>query len=390
MNTSINVRDDQGRTFLWYAVDRFEIDKVAFLLKCGGDPSVEDNQGVIPLQIALQNDDVVAAKLLLDYPSTNSAFKGLQDGPTLDRLLLRQAGSSGDTEILKILLDLGANVNIGNSDGRTPLLQATYRGDLEAIEILLGRPDIDLYAKDRRGFTALHVAARQGRLETVGLLLSNRRLNINCLDSRGNTAFWWSTFLCCDDVSLRLLDDKRLDVNCPGSADGQRLRTAALYYASHKNSRRLVFRMLAATCLTRLDPNVRGEHRWSALGTAAYQGSREVVAYLLRAEGIRINAVNEGEDDPLWLAIQTGKTSVADQFLDEQTRLDINCQNNKDRDTYLLAAARDGNIHLVDRILRFENVDLNAKNKQGESALSVSFHHQRHDIVQRLMCRGAE
>lgn len=111
MNLSINVRGDRGRTFPWHPVNRFEIQKIAFILRCGGDPSVADDQGVTPLQIALQEGNVVAARLLLDYPSTNPASKGLQDGPTRNYLPLRNTGSLRDAE-LKIILDLGANVNI--------------------------------------------------------------------------------------------------------------------------------------------------------------------------------------------------------------------------------------------------------------------------------------
>lgn len=65
MNISINSRDKQGRTLLWNAVSRFEINKAAFILRCGGYSSVADYYGVMPLQIALQKGDVVAAMLLL-------------------------------------------------------------------------------------------------------------------------------------------------------------------------------------------------------------------------------------------------------------------------------------------------------------------------------------
>ena len=41
----------------------------------------------------------------------------------------------------------------------------------------------------------------------------------------------------------------------------------------------------------------------SPLGAGIYQGTYELVAMLLRADGIRINVADEGEHDPLWLAI---------------------------------------------------------------------------------------
>ena len=222
----------------------------------------------------------------------------------------------------------------------------------------------------------------------MDLLLQDRRIDINALDSSGNTAFWWSSFLRHDEVSKRFLDEQGLDVNFRGSKYGQRWRTTAFYLAVHRNNLALVSHMLAATHL-RLDPNILGDYRWSPLGTAAYQGSYEMVKLLLGAKGIRINAVGESEDDPLWLAIQRRPRSVVELFLNERDRLDINCQNNKNGDTYLLATARRGDLHLVDIILGFEGVDLNARNQQGESALGVSCHHKHDQVFQRLTGRGA-
>ena len=114
-----------------------------------------------------------------------------------------------------------------------------------------------------------------------------------------------------------------------------------------------------------------------------------MVKLLLGAKGIRINAVDESEDDPLWLAIRRGSRSVVELFLSERARLDINCQNNKSGDTYLLAAARGGDLHLVDIILGFGGADLNARNQQGESALEVSYRHKHDQAFQRLTGRGA-
>ncbi|KAJ5111836.1 hypothetical protein NUU61_001466 [Penicillium alfredii] len=203
-----------------------------------------------------------------------------------------------------MILDLGANVNIRNWNDETPFLQ-------ESIEMLLR--DVDRQAKDRHGSTALHVAARNNQLQVVDLLLKDPRIDINALDNSGNTAFWWSSYLGHDEVGKRFLDEQGLDVNFLGSKDDPRWRKTAFYLAVHRNNLPLVSHMLAATHL-QLDPNTIGDHRWSPLGAAAYQGSYEMVNLLLRAKGIRINAVDEGEDDPLWLAIQTRSWRVVELF----------------------------------------------------------------------------
>lgn len=92
---------------------------------------------------------------------------------------------------------------------------------------------------------------------------------------------------------------------------------------------RLVTRMLVATNVPRLDPKIRGYRGWSPLGAVSFRGFHAMVALLLRADGIRINAVEEGEDDPLWFAIQRRSTAVVELFLNERSRLDTNCQNNE-------------------------------------------------------------
>jgi ankyrin repeat protein len=109
---------------------------------------------------------------------------------------------------------------------------------------------------------------------------------------------------------------------------------------------------------------------------------------LLSADGIRVNAIDEEEDDPLWLALQRHELSVVNSFLDD-SRLGINCQNNRLGDTYLIAAAREGHASLVKRLLGIRGARLDARNKKNESALGVAYqlHHRR--ISQMLIDEGA-
>lgn len=145
MNTSINLRDDRGRTFLWHAVYRFDRDNTIFILQCGGDPSLADNDGVTPFEIALHEGDDVAARLLLTFISINSASKVLPDGPKLDDLLLRHTGcfQKAEADLLKILLDLGANVNIRNRNKGTPLIEESRAGHQEETTST-SRPKIEM------------------------------------------------------------------------------------------------------------------------------------------------------------------------------------------------------------------------------------------------------
>jgi uncharacterized protein len=71
-----------------------------------------------------------------------------------------------DLEIAKLLIARGANVNAQAQDGFTPLLNA---GTVELTRLLLEH-GADPFAKTRRGETALDIAKRMNRREEVTLL----------------------------------------------------------------------------------------------------------------------------------------------------------------------------------------------------------------------------
>lgn len=376
---------------LWYAVNMRDHEKVKFFMKCGADPGVADSENVTPLHVALMQGeffDEIIARMLLRARPTTSISEILQDGQSVDQLFLDHSNSPDNANALRFLLELGADVNALNSERETPLMRAVRFGDLKVIKILLEQENVDLYARNRYGYTALHIATIDGQLGALDLLLSSERLDVNCPDRCGNSAFWLSVELGRDDISERFLNDRRLDVNIKGGHTKARWQTTALFIACSRGNIQIVSSMLAATHVPRVDPNVKGDGRKSPLGISAYQGAYELVKMLLSADGIRINAVDEEEDDPLWLALQRHELSVVNLFLDD-SRLDINCQKNRLGDTYLIAAAREGHASLVKRLLGIRGTRLDARNKKNESALGVAYQLRHRRIIEILIDEGA-
>lgn len=390
MNAQVDISDARGRTMLWYYVKTRNYEKVEFLIRCGADPTVADNEKVAPIHVALMQGefiDEIIARMLLDSRPTVPISEMLQNGPSLDELFSDHANTPDSTNAMKFLLELGADVNIVlNTDHETPLIRAVRYSDIKVIKILLKQRNINLYAQNRYGYTALHVATCHEQLGAVDLLLSSERLDVNCGDRQGNSAFWLSVHLGHDDISERFLNDSRVDVNFKGGIYPQR-QTTALYMACFRRNVRMVSCILSSTNLHRVNPNIQGDGRQSPLGVAAYLGHYEIVEMLLRAENITINANGEGEDDPLWLAIQRHSMSVVRLFLND-SRLDINCQNNKKGDTYLIAAARDGNLSLVKKLLEFKGIKPIRKNREAQSAPEIAHQLNYHHIVQIIASRG--
>jgi ankyrin repeat protein len=110
---------------------------------------------------------------------------------------------TGRSEILRVLLEAGADPSVSTADGTTPLMVASGLGrgthlpgrqrgapapDAEAAVKLLIAAGAAVNATNEAGFTALHGAAFKGSNEIVEYLVANGA-DINARDYRGRTPF---------------------------------------------------------------------------------------------------------------------------------------------------------------------------------------------------------
>ncbi len=86
---------------------------------------------------------------------------------------LLSAIKSNDLPKIRILLDSGQDVN-GELDDekRSALLLGSFYGDPELIKLLIEK-GADVNATDKYGRTALHFAARAGKCENIGVLVTS-------------------------------------------------------------------------------------------------------------------------------------------------------------------------------------------------------------------------
>jgi hypothetical protein len=82
------------------------------------------------------------------------------------------AADQGHFEFVHALLAAGADPNMTNGFGDTPVIAAARHGHDEIIELLIAH-GADVNAEDRDGDTALHVAKHHGRDSTARLLLDH-------------------------------------------------------------------------------------------------------------------------------------------------------------------------------------------------------------------------
>ena len=88
---------------------------------------------------------------------------------------LHEAAVRGDIKIAAALVSAGADINMKNRNGQTPLLWHMAICSTTNIEIVnfLVSQGADVNAKDNMGFAPIHEAAIRGKREVVDFFISN-------------------------------------------------------------------------------------------------------------------------------------------------------------------------------------------------------------------------
>lgn len=113
------------------------------------------------------------------------------------------AAGEGQSSLASILLESGADLEIPDVNGRTPLARAAAASETKLIELLLKyKAEVDV--KDGDGYTALHFAAETGDSEGAQLLLKAGD-NVVCKYSISDT--------CCQSMLVQVQNYLKKNTN---------------------------------------------------------------------------------------------------------------------------------------------------------------------------------
>jgi ankyrin repeat protein len=156
----INGRDRNGQTPLFFAIRANNVNWVGRLLKKGADPTICDNKGLSPFHLAVakassDSDDGILNSFLANAKDININ----QSTPQHRWTALHVAVVTSNVTAARFLLSKGANPNVANKNGVTPLHLAAVLGkNMDIIELLLNHEDVDVNCLTNDGQSALHYA----------------------------------------------------------------------------------------------------------------------------------------------------------------------------------------------------------------------------------------
>ena len=165
---TIDMKNEHCDTALHIATRKGHVDVVRRLLECGADVNCTTRIGMTPLHIASSAGHIdVVKEILLKGPLLNIKAANLEWTP------LFLACKWDRTNVVKVLLEAGADLNIQNVWGETSLYKAVARKDVEMVRVILQwHQDIDFSLKCIDDLTALDVALQKDWPVEIGQMIA--------------------------------------------------------------------------------------------------------------------------------------------------------------------------------------------------------------------------
>ncbi len=301
----INGRDDRGRTAVMAATHGNRVDTVRALIQAGADINIRDNRSDNPFLYAGAEGLLEILKLTIDAGADTrltNRYGGVALIPASERghveivkeLLSRTGidvnhvnnlgwtalleaiilsdGGEKHQQIVQLLVDHGANINLPDKDGVTPLEHARARGFKE-IERILNTAAQEM---GRR----LIVAAGQGDIQNVKALLS-QGASVQAQDENGRTALIAAAYR--NDLAIAdLLIQAGADVNIQ-----DKTKQSAYLIATSEGYLELLKRTLQVGA----DVHSLDSYYGTGLIRAADRGHVEIIQELLKTD-IKIDHIN--------------------------------------------------------------------------------------------------
>ena len=376
---------------------RFEIARM--LLDCGASVNAENSAGETPLFLVSrgvygsQDDCGRIAELLLERGGNSNA-------QTKDRWFpLHAASHFGQLEIVRMLLNHGANAKAENRQGKNSLdlvSQGEYGSREQGVGVaqLLLERGVDVNSSDKDHWTPLHSASYYGMSEIVQVLLDHGA-NVNVQNEACETPLYLVSH--CQYPSpypsqgdrariAQLLLDHGADVN--GRPEGQATPLSrSLSYGMSDVAWILVDH---GATVNAKDNFLRTPLHHLARGRYELKDGARIAQQLLEC-GAELNAQDIDLETPLHMASTSGQFDVAQVLLDQGAMAN---GKNHDGETPLHAISRGKFFHSPNdsrlaQLLIERGADLETPNKDLDTPLHLACNLGKLDIAQQLLDHGA-
>jgi len=292
-----------------------------------------------------------------------------------------KAIKKNNIQLIKKLLENGGDINkIFLIDGKelNPLMYASYKGFIEIMKILIQK-GADVNLQTPKGFTSLMRAVNSNIEETVNLLLDNGA-NVNLKDYQGTIALYYTIRNNNTNIADILLK-KGADINTQDK-DGDTLLHNSIFEEKPE--------MVEFFLQKGINVNLKNKNGKTPLIEAAYIKNIDIVKMLCRA-GANINIQDINGKTPLQHAVHEKNVKMI-KFLLEEERADINIKD-KFGNRVLFYTIENKKIEYNRDIANYlidHGADINEINNAGETLLYNAINSKNIGMVEFLVEKGVD
>lgn len=311
------------------------------LLQKGANINSKSENGLTAIFVAMEMGDDKLFNLLYDFKAELN-FR-YTNGETI---LHRAVANGRSTTLIRDLISKGADTNLQDRYGNSPLYLSLINGNIDVAEVLISESNVNLVDEFKKSL--LHHAIALGRLRIVQSLI-NRRIDMNIQDHEGKSALHYAILFKHAETAKFLIDSGAL----PGPLDEE--GKSPLHYAITSGCMNISTHLIDKGA----DKNCRDHNGKSPLTYAITFGCIEVAKYLIN-NGADLNLQDNEGRSAIHTAVTSGYLQVSKILYQKKENPNV-ATNSELSNKYLEIAEQ-----LIDK-----GAELNLHDNDGKNPLHV-------------------
>ena len=198
LGVNVNLGDHEGEMPLHFAVKKGSLEVVKKLVAAGADVNVCNKKMESPLYIASDYGKFEIVKVLLSSGALVNQPYGEQKGTPLQR-----AASRGYSNIVRELIEFGADVSIENNVKNTALHYAAVSGKIDIIKQLIAAGE-DINHRGYDNSSALVMAIKNKCFDAAKFLME-AGADVNLRNQHSDSPLFYAIANCANDLVILLI-----------------------------------------------------------------------------------------------------------------------------------------------------------------------------------------
>lgn len=383
----VNKKTHDGRTYIFWAAYRGNLDMMTYLLNKGARTDIIDSHGYSLLNFAAITGQLDTK--LYDFCIDNGADITTEKNHSGANALLLIAPFLKDIKLINYFTSKGLDIHDKDHFGNGIFNYATKKGNIELLKTLI-QTGVSYKTLNEEGGNAMFFAAggTRGHSNTLELyhFLESLGINPNTTTKNGTTPLHSIAYRNKDISIFKYFLSKKVNPN-QVNEDGN----TALINASYSNSKEVISLLVKHT----KNINHKNKDGKSALTNAVNRNQPSIVAYLIE-NGADVHVTDKYNNNLAALLFKS-YTSKKQKDFDEKIQLlqakglKVNAPQNNGNSLYHIAAETNklNTVKLAHKYLK--NHEVNTKNHQGMTPLHIAVMKAKDAaIIKFLLSIGAD